>query len=648
MSEGDDFELWLGRIGARDCSVGQTLARARKAGGVTTAKGRRFTGAAIGRGAGVGRVLGSPAHHAGLHSRRVVVKARIVKLGKGMAAAAHLRYLQRDGTTREGERGTLYGPEADCADGKAFLERGSGDRHQFRFIVAPEDGAQYDDLKPLVRRLMTQVEQDLGTKLDWVAVDHFNTGHPHSHIMLRGADARGKDIVIAREYLTHGLRARGAELVNLDLGPRTEREIMAAQDREITQERFTGIDRKLLREADAENQVTLVGRQSHEHALRMGRLRTLERLGLASEGRDGRWTLDAQLEPTLRRLGERGDIIRTLNRTLREAGIFRPPQDHALFTPQDGEAGPIVGRVVSLGLADEHRDRRYMIVDGLDGRSHYADIGEDDGHHPVGAIVKVSARPITVRPVDRTVAEIAAANDGRYNIDIHLRHDPLATHDKAEVHVRRLEAMRRSIGKPARERDGAWIPGSDHLRTAEAYERHRSGRNPVEIETLSRRSLDQLVSHDGETWLDRQLASAEPERLGTGFGVDAKRALQQRRQWLIEQQLAEEQDGIFRVRTNMLLRLRQRELERTISGIETETGLRHRPAEAGQRIEGIYRKAVDVGDRRYALIEEKAREFTLVPWRPVLERAVGKEVSGIMRESGINWTIGGRSRGLGL
>ena len=53
----------------------------------------------------------------------------------------------------------------------------SGDRHQFRFIVAAEDGAEYQDLKPMIRRLMAQAEKDLGTKLDWVAVNHFNTGH---------------------------------------------------------------------------------------------------------------------------------------------------------------------------------------------------------------------------------------------------------------------------------------------------------------------------------------------------------------------------------------------------------------------------------------------------------------------------------------
>jgi type IV secretory pathway VirD2 relaxase len=181
----------------------------------------------------------------------VVVKSRIVKLGKGMAAAAHLRYLQRDGTTRDGERGSLYGRDADSVDGKPFLERSVGDRHQFRFIVAPEDGAQYDDLKPVVRRLMEQAEKDLGTKLDWVAVDHFNTGHPHSHVIVRGKDETGKDLVIARDYMTQGLRTRATEIVSLDLGPRTSQEIAASVAREVEQERFTSIDRALMQKASS-------------------------------------------------------------------------------------------------------------------------------------------------------------------------------------------------------------------------------------------------------------------------------------------------------------------------------------------------------------------------------------------------------------
>ncbi len=75
---------------------------------------------------------------------------------------------------------------------------------------------------------MDRMEQDLGTKLDWVAVDHFNTGHPHTHIVVRGKDDKGADLVIARDYMTTGIRERAAELVDLDLGPRTDREIAQA------------------------------------------------------------------------------------------------------------------------------------------------------------------------------------------------------------------------------------------------------------------------------------------------------------------------------------------------------------------------------------------------------------------------------------
>ena len=195
-----------------------------------------------------------------------------MKLGRGMAAAAHLRYLQRDGTTREGERGSLYGRDDDRLDSKSFLERSAGDRHQFRFIVAPEDGAQYHDLKPVVRRLMEQAEKDLGTKLDWVAVDHFNTGHPHSHVIVRGKDETGKDLVIARDYMTQGLRTRATEIVSLDLGPRTSQEIAASVAREVEQERFTSIDGTLMREANEEGVIIVTKADPGQHASLIGRL----------------------------------------------------------------------------------------------------------------------------------------------------------------------------------------------------------------------------------------------------------------------------------------------------------------------------------------------------------------------------------------
>jgi hypothetical protein len=157
----------------------------------------------IGRGQAVaGRLKRQAAERSpGQRQRRVVVKARIVRhrVGSG-AAGAHLRYLQRDRTTRDGERGQLYGPERDREDGRAFVERGAGDRHSFRMIVAPEDGDRLSDLRGFTRDVMAQMEADLGTKVDWVAVDHYNTGHPHSHLVIRGKDDLGKDLIIAQDY----------------------------------------------------------------------------------------------------------------------------------------------------------------------------------------------------------------------------------------------------------------------------------------------------------------------------------------------------------------------------------------------------------------------------------------------------------------
>src|SRR3546814_9465606 len=125
--------------------------------------------------------------------------------------------------------------------------------------------------------------------------------------------------------MTQGLRTRATEMVSPDLGPRTSQEIIAVQTHEIEQERFTSIGRRLRRDADGEGVVRISQADPGQHASLIGRLRTLSRLGLAEEGRNGRWTLDRELESRLRRMGERGDIIRTLNRALAQAGIHRPP-----------------------------------------------------------------------------------------------------------------------------------------------------------------------------------------------------------------------------------------------------------------------------------------------------------------------------------
>lgn len=657
----DGFEPRLGRIGARDGKSERryqqrvlrsaALAGGRRFGGMSSGSG--FQGNRIGRGAGIGRVLASRGSHAAFRARRVVVKSRIVKLkGQGLKTARlHLRYIQRDGVTREGQPGELYDAGHDRADGKAFLERCEGDRHQFRFIVSAEDATQYEELKGFTRRFMARMEEDLGTRLDWVAVDHYNTGHPHSHIMLRGKDERGNDLVIARDYLSTGMRERAAEIVTLDLGPKSDLEIETNLAREVEQERFTSLDRSLLKEADDEGFVGpgTTTRDAFRQSLRSGRLQKLKRLGMVEEIKPGLWKLAEDLEPALRRMGERGDIIKTLHREMTEKGFARAPSDYAVHDPADGQARRIVGRVVTRGLSDELNDRHYLIVDGLDGRAHYVDIGRSESVEalPDGAIVAVTSKAAGPRAVDRTIAEVAAANNGRYEIEAHLRHDPAASRAFAETHVRRLEAMRRTTGLVEREPDGSWVIAPDHPERAASFERSQARSSPVIVETLSAWPLERQVTANGATWLDRELVAERPEPLReAGFGGEVRGALALRRQWLVVQELARDEQDRIVYRANMLGILRRRELLRAAGQLSGELGLPYVETESNQKATGIYRRHVDLASGRFAVIE-KSREFTLVPWRPVLERHIGKQVSGIVREGRVSWTIG-RQRGPGV
>ena len=651
MNDEDEFTPHLGKPRAggsrKTRTYLQRVLQARTLAGGVRRVGRAFNGSRIARGTVAGRQLASRDRFAGFRQRRVMVKYRIAHLNKPNsmgAARAHLRYIQRDGVTRDGEPGRLYSADQDRADGKAFLERCDDDRNQFRFIVSPEDGQHYDDLKSLTRRLMAQMEQDLGTKLDWVAVDHFNTGHPHTHIVVRGVDDLGQDLVIGGEYLTSGIRGRARELVSLDLGPRTDIEIEDRLRHEIGQERLTSIDRRLLHDMDGERNVVAAGRDPFFQSLRAGRLQKLGRLGLADEIEPGRWRLAEGMDDTLKHMGERGDIIRTMQRAFTEHGLERAATDYVIADP--ATMTPIVGRVVERGLSDEYNDRHYLIVDAADGRSHYVDIGKGDATAfvPTDAVVRIAPKPIEARAVDCTVAEIAAANGGRYSIDLHLRHDPTARESFAETHVRRLEAMRKAMGSVEREADGTWIIAPDHVARAAAFEAQRAKAAPVIIDTLSTLPLDRQVGTDGATWLDRELIADRPEPLRDArFGREVRDALVRRRQWLIEQDMAREEQGRTVYRANLLAVLRRREVNRVAGQLSDELGMPYAEARPGERIEGIYRRPVELASGRYALIE-KSREFTLVPWRPVLDRHLEQRVSGIMRGDAINWTIG-RQRG---
>jgi len=150
----------------------------------------------------------------------------------------------------------------------------------------------------------------------------------------------------------------------------------------------------------------------------------------------------------------------------------------------------------------------------------------------------------------------------------------------------------------------------------------------------------------GATWLDRQLVAKTREVLGpSGMGAEVEAAMRARRQWLLEQGLAREQDGQVRYARELLRTLEARELRQTTAEIAARTGLEHLDIKAGDSLTGVYRRMLTLNSGRYALIE-RSHDFTLVPWRPVLERARGQLVTGSVGGEGISWSIGIK-RGIG-
>ena len=578
----DDLRVRPGRIqhgnrgGKRPRTfVGEVMRAAKKAGHVgnsfRSSQGRSRSRFGRGRRAAVSIRLRS-------NARRVVMKARVVRHQGARFRSAplpkHIAYLKREGVTRDGADARMFDAASDTADERAFAERCEHDRHHFRFIISPEDAAKIGDLKRFTRELMHDVEKDLGTKLDWVAVDHWNTDNPHVHVLVRGRADDGRDLVISREYISRGFRDRAAERVTLELGPRSEQEIRTALQREVESERWTSLDRALRDIADDCGGVADLrpGPDAEDPELRrllVGRAAKLERLGLADPVGPACWTLKPGIEPTLRQLGIRGDIIKTMHQAMSAGG--HEPDVSTFALHGDEPSDPVLGKLVKRGLDDELKGSAYAIVAGVDGRTHHLRFNDIEltGDAPAGAIVE------------------------------------------------------------ARIYDDA------------------NGRRRLLLATRSDLSIETQVTASGATWLDRQLLAKDPPLSGGGFGAEVRDAMEARIDHLAEEGLARRQGQRVVFARDLLATLRRQELEEAAAKLSAETGLAYQPAADGEHVSGVYRQRVTLASGRFAMIDD-GLGFQLVPWRPALEKELGREVRGAIAPGGnVEWSFG-RKRGLGL
>ncbi len=211
-------------------------------------------------------------HHARLSGRR---KSRSVGLGTGTKCTrpynqrcavrvlyakntvagqwrAHGRYVARESATQEGDSKAVgfdgRGESIEIAERLESWQK-AGDERVWKLIVSPEFGDRAE-LKRLTRDLVSRMERDLGTPLEWVAVAHYNTEHPHVHMALRGIGAEGRPLHLSQDYIKQGIREIAEDSCTRQLGHRTELDAAVAQRREVHQHRYTSLDRIIKRDAE--------------------------------------------------------------------------------------------------------------------------------------------------------------------------------------------------------------------------------------------------------------------------------------------------------------------------------------------------------------------------------------------------------------
>lgn len=259
--------------------------------------------------------------HAGFDPRqRAIVKIHYFSHagGGGAALRAHARYVARDAAARASNTSNEEGLAAstDQADSKTrahnkYLERTEGsvfydatvtgldggeraaswartDRRHFRLILSPENGTKLGDLKAYTREVMRRAEIALGSRLEWVAVDHWDSDNPHTHIILRGVRSDGRDLIIPREFVQHGFRSVARDVATERLGNRTREDARQALHREVRAHRPTSLDHWIADQLDKDGKVRVAdlrapnGDPAATDALK-GRAQELRRLGLATE-----------------------------------------------------------------------------------------------------------------------------------------------------------------------------------------------------------------------------------------------------------------------------------------------------------------------------------------------------------------------------
>jgi uncharacterized protein DUF3363/relaxase-like protein len=461
-----------------------------------------------------------------------VIKSHYVPLGKqGLAGMRrHLRYLERDGVERDGSPGRLYGAD-DRFDRDTFRAPLDGEQRQFRFIVSPEDGDELD-LKEFARRLMNQVENDLGRRLMWAAVNHHNTANPHVHIDVRGVDVDGHDVRIDSDYIKQHMRWRAQEIVTRELGPRTDLEYSRAREEEIRAERVTVLDRFLSEHIQPDGTVTLkrlLSRPGPEGRNCVARLQYLKTLELAVEERPGIWRPADGWKESLARLGQENGRIERLYPIVGEQAA-----DYQFVDPKRPQSN-FEAVVIGKGLHDELSGQMFVAARAANDRGYYIPLRPEVAENLQGGDrIRVGfATEKWLKPADEIIARVARENGGVYDPGQHQRdlenlpgrRPAEATPSPADLvtgNVRRLERLA-AYGLASKLPDGRWRVPSDLVPQLQSREQTHP-RSRLQIEKTSPPQIQPPVPSTSQLERERvAIGQSAAQRLGLSFVPDPHR-----------------------------------------------------------------------------------------------------------------------------
>lgn len=560
-------------------------------------------------------------------SQRVVVKINPVKkktkgVGTGAGSGGqnlyhHIHYISRKKAGQDGEQAILFDGENEGLTRQDFFELCKNDRHHFRMIISPERGEDIEHFQGYVRKVMSRVERDLKVKLNWVGAVHYDTDDTHAHVIIKGKDERGEDLVIGRDYIAFGIRARAQEIATELLGERSLDDIQRSIEKEVDALRVTSLDKFIERHANEERIIDVrkannFDKSAHYEASLKGRLRYLETAGLAREEPPGVYTLNEDYQDVLYKIATRNDVIKQLYGRLDE-----PLDDLQVYSLKSGEGVTVEGRVLDKGPADELTDKKYLVVEALGGGMHYVPVGEPFSYEKLekGALIRVRPFDQSSGRADYNINLIARQNDGIYDIEKHRQYiekeqnyiDEDAREGYLASHIKRIETLEQNDAATDIGQGRFKVPvdvverGKEISAKINAREKKRFY---PKLDILSHHAPEDLTDATKKTWLDRELYARSRSKSGVEHTDAAlEKALEKRQEWLVKNNLALIQsNGEFALRKSALRDLTVMEVHKEGQFLATKAGLEFNAQKVSSSQEFTYLGHTELESGKWAVV----------------------------------------------